>query len=114
MKLSLAVALFFNDAATTEIYALSLHDALPIFARSSRAMTEGIRALETGNSDMKLSLAVAAGVLAGVSTFSAAAVAADAPPGALSCSGCHSPNATETSTPPRLIGRDPAKTVAAH
>src|SRR3712207_9108637 len=24
-------ALFFNDAATTEIYTLSLHDALPIF-----------------------------------------------------------------------------------
>src|SRR3712207_8166473 len=24
--------LFFNDTATTEIYALSLHDALPIFA----------------------------------------------------------------------------------
>src|SRR5947208_9633826 len=25
---------FFNDTATTEIYTLSLHDALPIFARS--------------------------------------------------------------------------------
>jgi cytochrome c553 len=41
------------------------------------------------------------------------ATAADAPPGATSCSGCHSPSATETSVPPRLIGRDPAKTVAA-
>jgi sulfide dehydrogenase cytochrome subunit len=66
---------------------------------------------------MKLSLA--AGVLAGVSIVAAAgippvvAIAADAPPGALSCSGCHSPSATDTSTPPRLIGRDPAKTVAA-
>jgi cytochrome subunit of sulfide dehydrogenase len=65
---------------------------------------------------MKLSLA--AGVLAGVSILAAAipsvvAIAADAPPGALSCSGCHSPSATDTSTPPRLIGRDPAKTVAA-
>src|SRR2546426_10342082 len=27
---------FFNDTATTEIYTLSLHDALPIFARSAR------------------------------------------------------------------------------
>src|SRR5258708_23813041 len=28
---SLAVFFFFNDTATTEIYTLSLHDALPIF-----------------------------------------------------------------------------------
>src|SRR2546427_10023790 len=27
---------FFNDTATTEIYTLSLHDALPIFPRESR------------------------------------------------------------------------------
>src|SRR5436309_8898313 len=27
---------FFNDTATTEIYTLSLHDALPIFSRSAR------------------------------------------------------------------------------
>src|SRR5690242_21059849 len=27
---------FFNDTATTEIYTLSLHDALPIFARRRR------------------------------------------------------------------------------
>src|SRR2546423_5954708 len=27
---------FFNDTATTEIYTLSLHDALPICARASR------------------------------------------------------------------------------
>src|SRR5256885_17209646 len=27
---------FFNDTATTEIYTLSLHDALPIFARRER------------------------------------------------------------------------------
>src|SRR3712207_9523943 len=27
---------FFNDTATTEIYTLSLHDALPIYKRSSR------------------------------------------------------------------------------
>src|SRR5688572_31728002 len=29
--------LFFNDAATTEIYTLSLHDALPICGRDFRA-----------------------------------------------------------------------------
>src|SRR5438270_4414244 len=28
---------FFNDTATTEIYTLSLHDALPICSRSARA-----------------------------------------------------------------------------
>jgi sulfide dehydrogenase cytochrome subunit len=66
---------------------------------------------------MKLSFA--AGAIAGMSILAAAgilpvaAIAADAPPGALSCSGCHSPNATDTSTPPRLVGRDPEKTVAA-
>src|SRR5205085_11765474 len=29
---------FFNDTATTEIYTLSLHDALPIFMRASIKM----------------------------------------------------------------------------
>src|SRR3989337_1025777 len=29
---------FFNDTATTEIYTLSLHDALPIFAPSRKAL----------------------------------------------------------------------------
>ena len=28
---------FFNDTATTEIYTLSLHDALPIFAKAEAA-----------------------------------------------------------------------------
>src|SRR5256885_8500717 len=32
---------FFNDTATTEIYTLSLHDALPISARSSAAGENG-------------------------------------------------------------------------
>src|SRR3712207_9032588 len=31
---------FFNDTATTEIYTLSLHDALPILARAWREMRE--------------------------------------------------------------------------
>src|ERR1039457_7545345 len=33
--------LFFNDTATTEIYTLSLHDALPIYARFQRIGMEG-------------------------------------------------------------------------
>src|SRR2546430_6389875 len=31
MRLMLSFFFFFNDTATTEIYTLSLHDALPIF-----------------------------------------------------------------------------------
>jgi cytochrome subunit of sulfide dehydrogenase len=61
--------------------------------------------------DMKLTCVVGA-ALAGA-MISGTALAADAPPGATSCSGCHSPTATDTSTPPRLVGRDPAKMVAA-
>src|SRR5215510_16283354 len=34
---------FFNDTATTEIYTLSLHDALPISSRLSRRRTCPIR-----------------------------------------------------------------------
>src|SRR5687768_18569088 len=33
---------FFNDTATTEIYTLSLHDALPIFLRPWRSETKGL------------------------------------------------------------------------
>src|SRR5256885_13143798 len=34
---------FFNDTATTEIYTLSLHDALPIFVKSVRRWESGGR-----------------------------------------------------------------------
>src|SRR5688572_33403388 len=34
---------FFNDTATTEIYTLSLHDALPICPRSRRGRVAGHR-----------------------------------------------------------------------
>src|SRR5687767_15553632 len=34
---------FFNDTATTEIYTLSLHDALPIWPRSSCMRPDGQR-----------------------------------------------------------------------
>src|SRR5438093_3886504 len=33
--LNIFICFFFNDTATTEIYTLSLHDALPIFIRVS-------------------------------------------------------------------------------
>src|SRR5260221_13754657 len=35
-QLSLFFFFFFNDTATTEIYTLSLHDALPIYRRRRR------------------------------------------------------------------------------
>src|SRR5438034_8435965 len=34
------VFFFFNDTATTEIYTLSLHDALPIYRRKRRLRSE--------------------------------------------------------------------------
>src|SRR5947199_10696876 len=39
---------FFNDTATTEIYTLSLHDALPIFDLYNRGETVGIFQMESG------------------------------------------------------------------
>jgi cytochrome subunit of sulfide dehydrogenase len=56
---------------------------------------------------------VVGGVIAGALMATTAASAADAPPGAMSCSGCHSSTATDASTPPRLVGRDPGKIAAA-
>src|SRR5438874_11778931 len=49
---------FFNDTATTEIYTLSLHDALPIFSasqRQSRRDTEGFLAAPQKNAARKRS-----------------------------------------------------------
>src|SRR3989442_13958943 len=34
-----AIFFFFNDTATTEIYSLSLHDALPIYAHAPTRLT---------------------------------------------------------------------------
>src|SRR3989442_2436384 len=39
--LALSFFFFFNDTATTEIYTLSLHDALPICARVTRVLDGG-------------------------------------------------------------------------
>src|SRR5258708_12276656 len=40
---------FFNDTATTEIYTLSLHDALPISLRERMARPEAALAIATGD-----------------------------------------------------------------
>src|SRR2546422_8702102 len=42
---------FFNDTATTEIYTLSLHDALPILTRDFAAYSSGTLALDLRSSD---------------------------------------------------------------
>src|SRR2546426_10166509 len=39
---------FFNDTATTEIYTLSLHDALPIYPTGRRAGSPGLRRRREG------------------------------------------------------------------
>src|SRR2546422_8570407 len=43
---------FFNDTATTEIYTLSLHDALPIFVRVRSA--QPVRALPDDGDDLEV------------------------------------------------------------
>src|SRR5919198_4808037 len=40
---------FFNDTATTEIYTLSLHDALPIWARRGPHPVDGVHPVHPGN-----------------------------------------------------------------
>src|SRR5258708_38935982 len=42
MQISICIFFFFNDTATTEIYTLSLHDALPIY-RPRRCRGRGDR-----------------------------------------------------------------------
>ena len=52
-------------------------------------------------------------IAATVLAWTGAATAADAPPGASSCSGCHSTGASVQTPVPRLIGRPAAEIVAA-
>src|SRR5256885_5938383 len=40
---------FFNDTATTEIYTLSLHDALPIWPHAGRAAGRALPRTQPGN-----------------------------------------------------------------
>jgi sulfide dehydrogenase cytochrome subunit len=54
-----------------------------------------------------------AGALALAFAISAPAIAAEPPPGASSCSGCH-PTSAKVDTPvPSIRGRDPAEIIAA-
>src|SRR2546422_2896806 len=46
--MSLFLFFFFNDTATTEIYTLSLHDALPISRDARRPPRRAARAVERG------------------------------------------------------------------
>lgn len=56
---------------------------------------------------------IAAALCLAVPGHARAAGLADAPPGALSCSGCHATAAKADAAVPRLIGRNPADIVAA-
>src|SRR3712207_9425261 len=52
---TLSLCVFFNDTATTEIYTLSLHDALPIFwaaSSSRRPRVAGARSAVAGGEYM--------------------------------------------------------------
>src|SRR5258708_17203376 len=58
----LAIDFFFNDTATTEIYTLSLHDALPIYERylqskkCVRSMFDHLCALNAGDDLLRLTV----------------------------------------------------------
>ena len=54
-----------------------------------------------------------AALLLAMITPGSAAGAADAPPGALACSGCHPASKSVDTTVPRLNGRNPADIVTA-
>src|SRR2546430_8376320 len=59
---------FFNDTATTEIYTLSLHDALPIWCRRGRAcLLDGAGSSRSGRPKPRQSVRCPAGGGCGVS-----------------------------------------------
>src|SRR3989442_1478649 len=49
---------FFNDAATTEIYSLSLHDALPIFTQGGVAGVETVTAVLTSGQAQSVTFSI--------------------------------------------------------
>src|SRR3712207_9260231 len=65
-----SVFFFFNDTATTEIYTLSLHDALPICAEGGRAAEDGHRRVglrDVGRVELdEREVVVGAGLLVGL------------------------------------------------
>jgi cytochrome c553 len=58
-------------------------------------------------------IVTAAALVFALIDYAAAAGPADAPPGALACSGCHAGGRTADTTVPRLNGRNPADIVTA-
>jgi len=58
-------------------------------------------------------IVTAAALVFALIDYAAAAGPADAPPGALACSGCHPAGRTVDTTVPRLNGRNPADIVTA-
>src|SRR2546426_12784656 len=57
LRSSLSLFFFFNDTATTEIYTLSLHDALPIYAGADELVGDGLRRLGGDGDDRDLDAA---------------------------------------------------------
>src|SRR5436309_6178947 len=49
VSLVIFFSFFFNDTATTEIYTLSLHDALPISDGIKAAIRAGVRTIDHGS-----------------------------------------------------------------
>jgi cytochrome c553 len=82
--------------------------------RISKANSRDRRPSQPGGPDMNLIRIVTAAALGFplVGPASAAGLA-DAPPGALSCSGCHPSARSADATVPRLISRNPADIIAA-
>ena len=67
--------------------------------------------LSNGRVSMNVTRGLAA-VLLGATIPILSAAAAEAPPGATSCSGCHAANAGVDSPVPRLVGRNATELVA--
>src|SRR2546422_7211093 len=68
---------FFNDTATTEIYTLSLHDALPIFAANNEVKFHGVLASVTSSSATTLTALVPGGATTGPITVTTRGGTAD-------------------------------------
>src|SRR3712207_7680681 len=64
---SFFLCFFFNDTATTEIYTLSLHDALPIYIHMAATMTES--ALLSGTPKRDTASGAKGGLLRAIGEF---------------------------------------------
>src|SRR2546430_16803609 len=96
---------FFNDTATTEIYTLSLHDALPITSRkSTRASTTTPRA--------RLPPRWRPGVSKGKSVFRCTECGADQPKWGGKCDACGAWNSLVEEPIRRTVGRSDRRTAS--